>query len=157
MKKVLLDTSILVDWIRAQRRSRPKNERYAYNSNKAILLIIDLINEDANIYISCHTLKELLQYPHISEQEEQRIRSKIPEFCDILATTAEVAEIAGMLSRQSAEYREYHIEDCYIAATAIYYRIPLYTRNPGDFKYVPHKNLNINVPYNYKTFHKPQL
>lgn len=75
------------------------------------------------IYISCHTLKELLQYPHISTQEESRINNLLPALCTILPTTKKVALIAGHLTRRSAEYRDYHIEDCYIAATAITYSI----------------------------------
>lgn len=48
------------------------------------------------------------------------------------------------------EYRDYHIEDCYIAATAIAYNLPLYTRNLGDFKYVSHPALKIIIPYQYQ-------
>ena len=149
MDAALLDTSILVDWIRTHRSSRPKNPREAFHSKKAILLIADFINMDIKINISCHTYKELLQYPHISDVEENRIKTLIPEFCEILDTTVGIAEIAGLLSRQSAEYREHHIEDCYIAATAIYHNISLFTRNPTDFKYVENDRLKIKVPYQY--------
>lgn len=50
----------------------------------------------------------------------------------------------------AVEYRDYHIEDCYIAATAIAYNLPLYTRNLGDFKYVSHPALKIIIPYQYQ-------
>lgn len=53
-------------------------------------------------------------------------------------------------SRESAEYREKHIEDCYIASTAAAYRIPLYTKNPKDFRYVNDPDLNVIVPYDYR-------
>jgi len=150
MDQVILDTSVLVDWLHANRSSRPKNEVHRYNSKHAKTLIEDLIKSDKDIFISCHTLKELLQYPNISVQEEERIEELIPQFCDVLDTTTEIAKVAGILSRKSAEYREHHIEDCYIAATAIYYQLPLLTRNPKDFKYVPHEDLKIQVPYSYR-------
>lgn len=147
MEGILLDTNILIDLFRSYRKSRPKNEKHAFNSKNAVGLISKLTDESIEIYISCHTIKELLQYPYISEQEETRINKLLPTLCRILPTTKKVARIAGLLSRQSAEYRDYHIEDCYIAATAIAYNIPLYTRNPGDFKYVPHPVLEVVVPY----------
>ncbi len=150
MPGVLLDTTIFIDWLRGHRRSRPKNQEYTYNSQQAIRLIDRLIDEEVMINMSCHTLKELLQYPHISPQEEERINTLIPGFCNVLTTDGGVAAIAGLLSRQSVEYREHHIEDCYIAATAIAYSLPLYTRNVGDFKYVSHEKLKVVGPYQFK-------
>ncbi|BCV22800.1 hypothetical protein hamaS1_28690 [Moorella sp. Hama-1] len=61
-----------------------------------------------------------------------------------------MAKIAGLLSRQSAEYREDHVEDCYIAAIAIARGLPLYTTNPKDFNYVKHNKLIVIQPYEYK-------
>jgi predicted nucleic acid-binding protein len=151
MPGVLLDTTILVDWLRGRRRSRPKSEEHAYNSRQAIQLIDYLIDKEIKIFMSCHTLKELLKYPKITKEEEHRINSMLPQFCKMLVTDDGVAAAAGLLSRQSVEYREYHIEDCYIAATAIIYNLPLYTRNEGDFKYVPHEKLKVVVPYQFKT------
>lgn len=155
MDGVLLDTNIIVDLLRTYRKSRPKNQEYAYNAKKVIELFRYLISERIKRYISCHTLKELLQYPYISEQEENRIQNVLPKFCVTLPTTKKVARIAGLLSRQSADYRNYHVEDCYIAATAVAYGLPLYTRDPDDFKYVPHPNLEIVVPYKYQTLATP--
>ncbi len=149
MTGILLDTNILVDWLKYHRRSRPKNDEQRYNSENAKNLIGSFINEDVNICISCHTLKELLQYPNISAQEEDRISTLLPTICKVLPTTIQAARVAGYLSRQSASYREHHIEDCYIAATAISFSLPLYTRNPDDFNYVPHTDLIVKVPYNY--------
>ncbi|QGG47364.1 type II toxin-antitoxin system VapC family toxin [Heliorestis convoluta] len=147
MNGYLLDTNILIDWIRHFRRSRPKNEKQRFCQESAKELIESLILDDQPLFTSCHTLKELLQYPHLSIEEEARIIDKLPRFVGILSTTADVAQVAGMLSRQSYEYREHHIEDCYIAATAIHYKLPLLTRNPDDYHYVEHPDLKISVPY----------
>ncbi|MGB9804676.1 type II toxin-antitoxin system VapC family toxin [Desulfofundulus sp.] len=148
--RILLDTNILVDYFRSQRSSRPKNQRQAYCCQQADQFIDQSIERGVELAISCHTLKELLQYKNISAQEEKRILENLPLMCDILDTNKEVAYIAGLLSRHSAEYREHHVEDCYIAAIAIAYKLPLYTRNPDDFKYVPHPDLKIVVPYQYE-------
>nr|WP_242652470.1 PIN domain-containing protein [Desulfofarcimen acetoxidans] len=136
--------------MRAFRSSRPKSKEHKYHSEKAIELIEDLIEKRIPRYISCHTIKELLQYPYISEQEEARIDTMLPQFIKILPTTMKVAKVAGYFSRQSAEYREHHIEDCYIAAAAVTYNLSLYTRNPDDYKYVEHANLKVTVPYQYQ-------
>lgn len=150
MEGILLDTNILIDVLRSYRKSRPKNDEYAYNSKCSMELMERLIDERIIRYVSCHTLKELLQYPYISLQEEDRIENVLPTLCRILPTTKKVAKIAGSLARLSSEYRDYHIEDCYIAATAIAYGLQLYTRNPDDFKYVLHPSLVIVVPYQYQ-------
>lgn len=146
----MLDTNILIDWLKWQRKSRLKNDRQKYYSESAKELIAEQISTNNIIYISCHTIKELLQYPNISSQEENRILTMLPQFTIVLDTTLEIAKIAGYLSRQSAEYRKHHIEDCYIAATAITYKLILYTRNPDDFKYVEHTGLIVAVPYQYQ-------
>jgi hypothetical protein len=151
MDGVLLDTNIVIDLLRTYRKSRPKNPEHAFNSKQVIELFKYLTSNRIKRYISCHTIKEVLQYPYISEQEEKRIQTILPQFCLILPTTKKIARIAGLLSRHSAEYRDHHVEDCYIAATVIAYRLPLYTRNPDDFKYVPHPDLEIVVPYQYQT------
>lgn len=90
----------------------------------------------------------MLQYPNISEKEEKRIVEAMLKVCKVFPVNPEVAMIAGPLCRNTSEYKGgKHIEDCYIAATAIAYKIPLYTRNPKDFDCVSHPDLKIEVPY----------
>lgn len=150
-RKVLLDTNILIDFLRSQRSSRPRGDQDAFNQEQAVNLIYNCITRETELNISCHTLKELLQRPNISEQEEERINSGILEICKVLVTDEKVARVAGYLARKSQEYREHHVEDCYIAATAIRYELPLLTCNPSDYRYVPYARLQVHVPYQYGT------
>ncbi|SFR06896.1 type II toxin-antitoxin system VapC family toxin [Desulfoscipio geothermicus] len=143
-----MDTNIAVDFLRSQRKSRPKNERAMFDQQSAVTLIEQLIQDDRDIFFSVVTLKELLQYPYISCEEEERINKVLPMFSTILSVDERIGRIAALYSRESAEYREKHIEDCYIAATASTY--PLYTKNPKDFVYVNDSSLTIVVPYDYR-------
>lgn len=80
MEGALLDTNIIIDLLRTYRSSRPKSQEHEYNSQKVIEFFETLIEKRIKRYISCHTIKELLQYPYISQQEEDRIRSILPKF-----------------------------------------------------------------------------
>ncbi|MCR4420506.1 MAG: type II toxin-antitoxin system VapC family toxin [Clostridia bacterium] len=143
--RILLDTGVLVDYFRARRKSRLKGHQ-AVQSAIAVALIEGALRSNIDLYISVHTFKELLQYPQ-SLQEEHRITTYLPRICHFIATTRRIAAVAGYLSRMSAEYRTHHIEDCYIAATAIVRDLPLYTTNPDDFQYVPHPKLRVIKAY----------
>jgi predicted nucleic acid-binding protein len=149
MAGVLFDTNIMIDWLRSYRRSRPKDEKQKFCSEKAQDLFNNAFQTKTIIYISCHTIKELLQYPDISQEEEARIYSILPASVIVLSTTDKIAKTAGLMARLSHEYRTHHIEDCYIAATAIVHRLPLYTRNPADYQYVSHEDLILKVPYTF--------
>ncbi|MGB9661249.1 MAG: PIN domain-containing protein [Moorellaceae bacterium] len=153
MRGILLDTGILVDYLRYKRSSRPKDKRQAFLSHQAAKLIEGAIEEKIPLFISVHTWKELIQYPNISEQEERRILADIPVFCKIVNTTKNIAKVAALLSRASPEFRKHHVEDCYIAAVAIVRQLPLYTTNPKDFNYVKNeklkRKLKIVQPYQY--------
>jgi hypothetical protein len=148
--QILLDTNIAVDILRAQRSSRPKTKESAFNYSSAVLLVEKLLKNKIQICFSVITLKELLQYPNISPEEERRINEIFPEFSNFLPINESIARKTAVYSRKSSSYRKDHIEDCYIAATAATYNLPLYTRNPKDFKYVEDENLIVEVPYRYK-------
>jgi len=152
MNNILLDTSILVDYFRYNKTTTRKSEKRIYNATAGHEFIINAVKRKDALFISVITLKELLQYKHISPQEEDRILVAMPKVCQILPITFKIAVMAGKISRQSTEYRDSHIEDCYIAATAIVHKIPIYTRNPKDFRYFNHPNLRIEEPYQYQPY-----
>jgi hypothetical protein len=89
--RILIDISILVDYFRSQRSSRPQNQHQAYCCQQAVLFIDQSIGHGVKLFISCHTFKELLQYKNISIQEEGRILENLPLMCDILDTNKDVA------------------------------------------------------------------
>jgi len=146
MHEILIDTCILVDYFRYDKTATKKHPERKLNSASARAFIIDAAKH-YQLTISVITLKELLQYPNISPKEEKRIVDNMLKVCNVLPVNLEVAKTAGLLCRNAAEYKGKHIEDCYIAATAIVFNAPLYTRNPKDFNCVTHPNLIIEVPY----------
>lgn len=146
-ERILLDTCILVDYYRHGKTQTRKHPEREYCAASASQLIKSLVVQEAEVFVCVLTVKELLQYPNISSKEESRILVELPKVCRIVPITRENAVVAGGLSRKSAEYRNSHIEDCYIAATAIIHKLPLYTRNLKDFQYVSHSSLSVIEPY----------
>ncbi len=142
-----MDTCILVDYYRFGKTQTRKHPEREYCAASALQLISNLVKRNAEAFVSVVTVKELLQYPDISSKEERRILVELPEVCRIIPVTWETTVVAGDLSRKSAEYRNSHIEDRYIAATAIVHKLPLYTRNPKDFQYVSHSSQSVTEPY----------
>ncbi len=115
MKRVLVDTDILIDFL----RGREKAKNYL-----ASLL------EDSTIYCSAITVAEI--YAGMKEHE----REKTVEFLDsldIVDVNREIAEKAGIYKRD--EKKQYlDLDDCIIAATAFVRESILATGNAKHYQ-----------------------
>ena|SRR3989344_56954 len=117
MKKVLLDTSVIIDFL--------------HQKNKADTLLYKLSTED--LYISIVTHTEL--YSGKSVWEKTRAKQELNDLFSgltILPLVTEVSEKAGYLKATN----QGTLLDCIIAATALHHNIPLLTLNSKDFKQI---------------------
>lgn len=104
MARILVDTDVLVDHLRGQRR---------------------LVAGKDDLYVSAVTRAELFSG---RGAEERRIRRMLEAMTD-LAVDSAVAERAGRLRRRTP----CRLPDALIAATALEHRLTLMTRNTRDF------------------------
>lgn len=115
MRKFLLDTSIIIDFL----RRKDKEETYLFK----------LSEED--LYISIITHTEL--YAGKSVWEKKTARKELEELfsgIDILPLNKEISSLSGRLK---AFHQNLSLLDCIIAATAIYFKLDLVTLNTKDF------------------------
>ncbi|MBI5199648.1 MAG: type II toxin-antitoxin system VapC family toxin [Nitrospirae bacterium] len=123
MKRVLVDTDILIDFL----RGREKAKSYLAS-----------ILEDSTIYCSAITVAEI--YAGMKEHE----REKTVEFLDsldIVDVNREIAEKAGIYKRD--EKKQYlDLDDCIIAATAFVRESILAT---GNAKHYPMEDIKKKV------------
>ena len=78
---------------------------------------------------------ELMQGVDNKEQMQQ-LKKKIKHYA-IVDFTKEVSELALKLIENYKLSHNLQIPDAIIAATSVIYKIPLYTYNTKDFKYIP--------------------
>jgi tRNA(fMet)-specific endonuclease VapC len=115
---VLCDTCVIIDFMSG--RSRVLN---------------DLINNDTTLFVNSIIEMELLQGAR-DKNELQRIEKKLGAF-RLLNMQQTIFDLATQFIR---EYRLSHglaLPDAVIGATAIYYQMPLFTYNRGDFRFLP--------------------
>lgn len=115
----LLDTSVLIDW-----------------DDPAVAAALP--DESA---ISAVTLAELAAGPHLSDDQAERARRQArlqqvealfdPIPLDAAASRSYGQVVAGVVV--AGRTHRSRVADLLIAATAHANRLPLYTRNPGDF------------------------
>ena len=78
--------------------------------------------------VSTLTVFELLQYPGMSEEEENAIRA-ILSICEHIPLNTIISERAALLRRK----HHIGITDVLIAATALELKIPFFTKRAGYF------------------------
>ncbi|MBF6100938.1 type II toxin-antitoxin system VapC family toxin [Nocardia cyriacigeorgica] len=119
-QSILLDTSVLIDFAEVQ----------------------SALPEEADASISAISLAELAAGIHASKdpvrQAERQLQFRwVVQSFEPLVFDAETAHVYGSLAflvQQIGRKPRGRVADLQIAATAVQHALPLYTRNPDDFK-----------------------
>ncbi len=111
----------------------------------SVVIDIDLVDSDrlpAQSAIAAITLAELAAGPHATRDEQERARRQdrlqwVASIWDPLPFDTEAARTYGRIYaavRAAGRTSRTRLADLLIAATAAANGLPLYTRNPSDFK-----------------------
>ena len=117
-KIVLCDTNIIIDLF--------KNEHRISNEIKKI--------GESSIYISSITAAELY-FGALNKKELNKIKKRLNRIIHI-PINENITEIFENLMIVYSLSHKIGIPDAIIAATAIYYEIPLFTHNTKDFSFI---------------------
>ncbi len=115
---IILDTNIIIELLKG---------------NKETKELLEGINEE-DFAISIITSMELY-YGAINKRELNKIKKFLKSF-DLLLINEEISKIALDLIEKYSKSHGLEIPDALIAATSIYYDVPLLTYNKKDFKYI---------------------
>ncbi|MBL7160632.1 MAG: type II toxin-antitoxin system VapC family toxin [Candidatus Aenigmarchaeota archaeon] len=127
MKKVLIDTDILIDFLR---KSEPAKK-----------IIEDVINENIIGLVSVITEAELLSGKECNKTEKKHLVEELLLLMNKL-------EVGSAIAKKAGELRRTHntpLVDSLIAASAIISNSVLYTRNIRHFQKI--KGLKFVAPY----------
>lgn len=120
-KKVLADTDVLIDYLD---KSKVRHED----------TVVVLENKDLLISISSITVMELIVRA-VNKTHLNKINKDLRAFLIILPDH-EIALLALKLLQQYSLSHGLKIQDCFIAATGMFMKIPLFTYNIKDFKFI---------------------
>jgi len=120
---IMCDTNIFINW---------------FNNDKKTIEKLEAIGLE-KIAISVITFMELIQGVDNKEQLKQ-LKNKIKHYA-IIDFTKEVSELSLKLIENYKLSNNLQIPDAIIAATAVFYKLPLFTYNLKDFKYIPNLKL----------------
>ena len=123
MRKVLVDTDILIDFLQGRERARG---------------FLSARLEEALIYCSAITVAEI--FAGMKEHEREKTVALI-ESLHILAVTREIAERAGTYKRDENR-QSLELDDCFIAATAFVIGAVLAT---GNGKHYPMEDIEKKI------------
>jgi hypothetical protein len=121
---IFIDTNVIINYFKAEARAINFFKKYKNKEHFGISIITKI---------------ELTSYPDITEEELLKIEEFLKEFI-IIPVDENIASICGYLRRKY----KMKLGDAIIAATAIYYKSPLFTFNIRDFKKI--KELRIIFP-----------
>ncbi len=129
MKKYLIDTDILIDFLRGKESAK----KYLIKQSK-----------DSPLYCSVITIAEI--HAGMREKEEEKT-SVLLDSLFTIPVTEEIARIAGSLKRETKSH-SLELDDCLIAATALVENTVLATNNS---KHYPMENISVETPgYRHK-------
>jgi tRNA(fMet)-specific endonuclease VapC len=76
----------------------------------------------------------------INKEEWAQINKHLLQFPSLPINEAISSLMVELMEKYCLSHRP-HVDDMLIAATALYYEMPLYTLNTKDFRYIPHLEL----------------
>ena len=117
MKKILIDSCIVIDYI------------------KEVPEIVKEIDNISMSCINCIVEMELMQGAR-NKNDLIFIKKKLEKFW-LLPMHDEVAKLSSKLIDMFSLSHNLQIPDALIASTALVYDLPLFTHNHKDFKYIP--------------------
>jgi predicted nucleic acid-binding protein len=123
MRTTLVDTDILINFLRGKRKAKE---------------FLSSLLEESNIFCSAVTVAEIAA--GIRTGEEERTKALLDQI-EVLDVTRDVAEKAGFYKR-SAKGHSLELDDCLIAATAFVHKAVLAT---GNGKQYPMKDIRVLV------------
>jgi len=116
---VIIDTNIVIEIFK--------------NNNQVIHKCIELGFD--HLFVSDVTIGEFFAGT-LNKNELPKIKKHIERF-PVLHINEDISKAMTQLMEQFCLSHHSHVGDMIIAATALYYDIPLYTLNIKDFKHVP--------------------
>ncbi len=120
---ILCDTNILIEFYK--------------NSNNIVSELRNI--GQSNLAISIITAGELI-YGAFNKQELTQILKDI-SYLQLLHLNQKIGELNLQLMTEFSLSHNLSLPDAFIAATAIFHDIPLYTLNQKDFRFIPNLNL----------------
>ncbi len=124
MQQVLLDTSIIIDFLRRKEKQHS--------------ILLKLVDQRKKLAISILTHTEL--YAGKSVWEHARARKEL----EIIFHPMEIKPINRLISQKAGQLvaiNGLEMVDALIASSALYYKLPLVTLNLKDFQKVPRLEL----------------
>ena len=123
MKNTLVDTDILINFLRGKRKAKD---------------FLSLLLEESAIFCSAITVAEIAAGMRPGEEERT---NEFLGHIEVLDVTRKVAEKAGYYKR-GVRGRNMELDDCLIAATAFVHKAVLAT---GNGKHYPMKDIKVTV------------
>lgn len=116
---ILTDTNIIIDYLRQKQKENTTFHK----------LFIEAVNISA---ISLITVSELWQGESMNNSNNIHVVEELLKKLEVVLSNVETAKLTGELLRNKAY--NLNFTDAGIASCALYYNLPLLTKNTKDFK-----------------------